>query len=39
VQYLQDQIRTMGPSRGMLVISHDQAFLDKISTRTISLGS
>jgi len=39
VQYLQDQIRTMSPSHAILVISHDRAFLDKISTRTINLSS
>jgi ATPase subunit of ABC transporter with duplicated ATPase domains len=39
VQHLQDQIRTMSPSHAMLVISHDYAFLDKISTRTLDLSS
>jgi ATPase subunit of ABC transporter with duplicated ATPase domains len=39
IQHLQDQIREMGPSHAMLVISHDYAFLDKISTRTLDLSS
>jgi ATPase subunit of ABC transporter with duplicated ATPase domains len=39
VQHLQDQIRKMSPSHALLVISHDHAFLDKISTRTIDLSS
>jgi zinc transport system ATP-binding protein len=39
VQHLQEQIRAMSPTHAMLVISHDRAFLDNISTRTLDLGS
>jgi zinc transport system ATP-binding protein len=39
VQHLQGQIQAMRPSHAMLVISHDRAFLDNISTRTLDLGS
>lgn len=37
VQHLQHQIREMRASHAMLVISHDHAFLDAISTRTLGL--
>lgn len=37
VHHLQDQIQQMSASHAMLVISHDRAFLDNISTRTINL--
>ncbi len=39
VQHLQGQIQAMRTSHAMLVISHDRAFLDNISTRTLDLGS
>src|SRR5258708_32744409 len=39
VHHLQDQIQQMSTSHAMLVISHDRAFLDTISTRTINLSS
>ena len=39
VHHLQDQIHQMSASHAMLVISHDRAFLDNISTRTVDLGS
>jgi len=39
VQHLQIQIAAMKPTHAILVISHDRAFLDGISTRTIDLGS
>jgi ATPase subunit of ABC transporter with duplicated ATPase domains len=39
VRHLQIQIDAMKPTHAILVISHDRAFLDSISTRTIDLGS
>jgi zinc transport system ATP-binding protein len=38
VAHLQTQIEGMRLARGMLVISHDQGFLDRICTRTLRLG-
>jgi len=37
-RYLEGQIQEMRATRGMLVVSHDRAFLDHISTRTLELG-
>jgi len=37
VHHLQIQIGAMKPTHGILVISHDRAFLDSISTRSIDL--
>jgi ATPase subunit of ABC transporter with duplicated ATPase domains len=39
VQYLQTQIRLMKPAHAIIVISHDAAFLDTISTRNLNLDS
>jgi ATPase subunit of ABC transporter with duplicated ATPase domains len=39
VQHLQAQIEAMKPTHALLVISHDHAFLDGISTRTLNLGA
>jgi len=39
VRHLQLQIVAMRPTHALLVISHDRAFLDGISTRSIDLGS
>jgi len=38
VQHLEGALRTMQPNRAVLLVSHDQNFLDRISTRTIRLG-
>jgi ATPase subunit of ABC transporter with duplicated ATPase domains len=39
VQHLQRQLAAMKATHAILVISHDHAFLDGISTRTLSLGT
>jgi zinc transport system ATP-binding protein len=39
VEHLQIQIGAMKSTHAILVVSHDRAFLDSISTRTIDLGS
>jgi zinc transport system ATP-binding protein len=39
VQHLQRQLAAMKATHAILVISHDHAFLDDISTRTLSLGT
>jgi zinc transport system ATP-binding protein len=39
VAHLRQQIAAMQPTHAILVISHDYAFLDGISTRTLSLGT
>jgi zinc transport system ATP-binding protein len=39
VQYLQAEILRIRPQHALLIISHDGAFLDAISTRTLTLGS
>ena len=38
VQHLQAQLQGMKPTRATLVASHDRAFLDGVSTRTLALG-
>ena len=38
VQHLEAALRTMQRDRAVLLVSHDQSFLDRISTRTIRLG-